>query len=61
MKKISPNFLKNSPKLPSQKSQNIYNKAQFENPKHLHQTTFKTYNKSCFEAAYLGKNVINKK
>ncbi len=24
------------------KGQNIYNKAQFESPKHLHQTTFKT-------------------
>ncbi len=38
------------------------NKAQFESPKHLHQTTFKTlkcYNIPCFETAYLGKNVIN--
>jgi hypothetical protein len=36
-------FSKNSPKKwPSQKGQNIYNKAQFESPKHLHQTTFKT-------------------
>ncbi len=26
----------------SKKGQNIYNKAQFENPKHLHQTPFKT-------------------
>jgi len=26
----------------SKKDQNIYNKAQFENPKHLHQTTFKS-------------------
>ena len=26
----------------SKKGQNIYNKAQFENPKHLHQTTFET-------------------
>ena len=26
----------------SKKGQNIYNKAQFESPKHLHQTTFKT-------------------
>ncbi len=25
------------------KGQNIYNKAQFEDPKHLHQTTFKTF------------------
>jgi hypothetical protein len=24
------------------KGQNIYNKAQFESPKHLHQTTFET-------------------
>ncbi len=44
------------------KGQNIYNKAQFECPKHLHQTTLpttNTYNKPCFETAYLGKNVIN--
>ncbi len=46
-------FKKEPKKLPSQKkakisttklnlkTQNIYNKAQFENPKHLHQTTFK--------------------
>ncbi len=26
----------------SKKGKNIYKKAQFENPKHLHQTTFKT-------------------
>jgi len=26
----------------SKKGQNIYSKAQFENPKHLHRTTFKT-------------------
>ncbi len=26
----------------SKKGQNIYNKAQFESPKHLHQTIFKT-------------------
>jgi hypothetical protein len=36
-------FLKNSPESHQVKrSQNIYNKAQFENPKHLYQTTFKT-------------------
>jgi hypothetical protein len=33
------------------KGQNIYNKAQFENPKHLHQTTFKTFK-------YLQKQVL---
>jgi hypothetical protein len=38
-KKDLPNFSKNSP---SQKGHNIYNKVQFENTKHLHQTTFKT-------------------
>jgi hypothetical protein len=38
-KKIA-NFLKNIPKS-SQVKKNIYNKAQFENPKHLQQTTFK--------------------
>jgi len=38
-----PNFSKNSPKsCQVKKGQNIYNKAQFENPKHLHQTTFET-------------------
>jgi hypothetical protein len=42
-KKISPNFSKNSPKsCQVKKGQNIYNVAQFENPKHLHQTTFDT-------------------
>jgi hypothetical protein len=36
-------FSKNSPKsCQVKKGQNIYNKAQFENPKHLHQTTFET-------------------
>ncbi len=36
-------FQKNCPKrCHVKKDQNIYNKAQFENPKHLHQTTFKT-------------------
>jgi hypothetical protein len=43
LEKKLPNFSKNSPKVTkSKKAQNIYNKAQFENPKHLHQTTFKT-------------------
>jgi hypothetical protein len=42
MKKV-PNFSKNSPKsCQVKKGQNIYNKAQFESPKHLHQATFKT-------------------
>jgi hypothetical protein len=63
-----PNFSKNSPKsCQVTKGQIIYNKAPFEGPKHLHQTTFETlknptlkyYNKLCFETAYLGKNVIN--
>ncbi len=56
-------FAKSSPKsLQGKRDQNIYNNAQFESPKHLHQTTLKpknTYNKPCFESAYLGENVIN--
>ncbi len=36
-------FFKEYPKQsPSQKSQNIYYEAEFESPKHLHQTTFET-------------------
>ncbi len=36
-------FFKISPRLLQvKKGQNIYNKAQFENPKHLHQITFET-------------------
>jgi hypothetical protein len=35
----------------AKKGSNIFNKAKFESPKHLHQTTFRT--------AYLGENVIN--
>ncbi len=45
--------------LEAKKGQNIYNKAQFESPKHLHQTTWETYSKICFETAYLDENVIN--
>jgi hypothetical protein len=46
-------FSKKLPKkLPSQKkAKNIYNKAQFESPKHLQQTTFET-----FKVAELAKN-----
>jgi hypothetical protein len=34
-------FFKNRPKsCQAKKGQNIYNKAQFESPKHLQQTTF---------------------
>jgi hypothetical protein len=45
-----PKFSINSPKSSQvKKGQNIYNKAQFEGPKHL-QTT---------ETAYLGENLIN--
>jgi hypothetical protein len=41
IRKKLPNFLKNSPKsCQAKKGQNIYNKAQLKNPKHLHQTTF---------------------
>ncbi len=43
VRKKSPNFSKSRPKsLQVNKGQNIYNKAQFESPKHLHQTTFET-------------------
>jgi hypothetical protein len=42
-RKKSPNFSKNIPKsCKVKKGQNIYNKAQFESPKHLHQTAFET-------------------
>jgi hypothetical protein len=41
LEKKSPNFSKNSPKsCQAKKGQNTYNKPQYENPKHLHQTTF---------------------
>jgi hypothetical protein len=41
-KKIA-KFFKKSPKsCQVKKGQNIYNKALFESPKHLHQTTFET-------------------
>jgi hypothetical protein len=46
----------------SKKGHNIYNKAQFENPKHLHQTTFKTLKylqQTMFWNCLLRKNVIN--
>jgi hypothetical protein len=63
LKTILPNFSKSSPNsLQAKKGQNIYNKAQFESQKHLHQTPFETlntYNKPCFETAYLGENVID--
>ena len=63
LEKKLPNFSKNSPKSRQvKKGQNIYNKAEFKSPEHLHQTTFETlnsYNKPYFETAYLGKNVIN--
>jgi hypothetical protein len=43
IRKKSPNVSKNSPKsCQVKKGQNIYNKAQFESPKHLQQTTFET-------------------
>jgi hypothetical protein len=38
-----PIFSKSSPNsLQVKKGQNIYNKAQYEKPKHLHQTSFET-------------------
>jgi hypothetical protein len=41
--KNRPIFQKSSPNsLQAKKGQNIYNKAQFESPKDLHQTTFET-------------------
>jgi len=43
LEKNWPNFSKNSPKSHQvKKGQNIYNKAQFESPKPLQQTTFVT-------------------
>jgi hypothetical protein len=48
--------------VPSQKAQNIYNKAEFESSKHLHQTTCKTIEylqQTMIETSYLGKNLIN--
>jgi len=43
LKKKLPNFSKSSPNShQAKKGPNIYNKAQFESPKHLHQTTFET-------------------
>jgi hypothetical protein len=43
IRKKLPNFSKNSPKSRQvKKGQNMYNNAQFESQKHLHQTTFKT-------------------
>jgi len=43
LKRNSPIFQKVAPKsLQGKKGQNIYNKAEFESPKHLHQTTFET-------------------
>jgi hypothetical protein len=44
------------------KGQNIHNKAQFESPKHLHQTTFETLKypqQTMFETGYLGESVKN--
>jgi len=41
IRKKSPNFSK-SPSCQVKKGQNIYNKAQFESPKHLHHTAFET-------------------
>jgi hypothetical protein len=34
-------------------------KAKGECPRHLHQTTFETYNKPSFEIAYYSENVVN--
>jgi hypothetical protein len=49
-------FKKLPKQTPSQKGQNIYNKASFERPKHLYQTTFETLT---YVTAYLNENVIN--
>jgi hypothetical protein len=43
LKKNLPNFSKNSPKSCQVKNgQDVYNKVQFENQNHLHQTNYKT-------------------
>jgi hypothetical protein len=65
--KKSPNFSKSSPNsLQAKKHQNIYIKAHFESPKHLHQTTFETLKylqqtmfKTVSKSTYLVENVIN--
>jgi hypothetical protein len=44
------------------KNQNIYIKAEFESPKHQHQTTFETlYNKTRLETTCVFKNLLSKK
>jgi hypothetical protein len=59
--KNCPNFLKVAQTVAElKKCQNICIKAQFENPKHLHQTTtelLNTCNKECFETVYSGENL----
>jgi hypothetical protein len=42
IEKIGQFFKKIAKMSPSLKGQNIYNKSQFEGPKHLDQTTFET-------------------
>ncbi len=63
LEKNSPKFSKKSPKSCQVKNgPNIHIKAQFESPKHLHQTTFETLKylqQTMFATAYLSKNVIN--
>jgi hypothetical protein len=63
IRKKLPTFSKNSPKsCQAKKGQNVYNKAQFEGPKHLQKRLLKplnTHNKPCFETAYLCENLIN--
>jgi hypothetical protein len=53
-----PNFSKSTQNcLQTKPCQNIYIKAEFESPKHLHQTTFETLN--IHNKLYLGENTIN--
>jgi hypothetical protein len=63
LKRYCPIFQKVALTVSKQKKcQIIYNKAHLKSPKHLRQTNLKcknTYDKSCFENANLGKNVIN--
>jgi hypothetical protein len=49
--RVTRRFEKNSINRPQAKK--ICIKAQFESPHHLHQTTFETYIKLCFETAYI--------
>jgi hypothetical protein len=59
LKNNLPNFSKSCPNsLQAKKGQNIYNKAQFERPNYLHQTTFE--NLKCLQQTMLFRRKCNK-